>query len=236
MQISSSSSSDRLVSVKRAFTCLTVLLFSAGLHADADPSSDAPRDHVLFITIDDLNDWIGCMTDTVAPSGGSVVGRGHPQASTPNMDRLVERGVLFTNAHCQAPICRPSRNSFMSGLRPTTSGIYGNRSKHDAKGFLKPGKESPWLTKRFEQAGYHTFNAGKILHGSRNKPLGGTACFKTTQGPYPPNKLNVPKEITPASIWDIGAISAFFGLSNRIVNMSSMRTNDEFYLMGRIPR
>jgi len=37
-------------------------------------------------------------------------------------------------------------------------------------------------------------------------------------------------------IWDIGTISAFFGLSNRIVNMSSMRTNDEFYLMGRVPR
>ena len=37
-------------------------------------------------------------------------------------------------------------------------------------------------------------------------------------------------------IWDIGLISAFFGLSNRIVNMSSMRTNDEFYLMGRVPR
>ncbi len=37
-------------------------------------------------------------------------------------------------------------------------------------------------------------------------------------------------------IWDIGSISAFFGLSNRIVNMSSMRTNDEFYLMGRVSR
>jgi uncharacterized peroxidase-related enzyme len=36
-------------------------------------------------------------------------------------------------------------------------------------------------------------------------------------------------------IWDIGAISAFFGLSNRLVNMASIRTNDEFYLMGRIP-
>ncbi|MDH3450377.1 MAG: alkylhydroperoxidase, partial [Gammaproteobacteria bacterium] len=37
-------------------------------------------------------------------------------------------------------------------------------------------------------------------------------------------------------IWDIGTISAFFGLSNRIVNMTSMRTNGEFYLMGRVPR
>lgn len=36
-------------------------------------------------------------------------------------------------------------------------------------------------------------------------------------------------------VWDVGAISAFFGLSNRMVNLTSMRTNDEFYLMGRIP-
>lgn len=37
-------------------------------------------------------------------------------------------------------------------------------------------------------------------------------------------------------IWDIGAISAFYSLSNRLANMSSMRPNDEFYLMGRIPK
>jgi uncharacterized peroxidase-related enzyme len=37
-------------------------------------------------------------------------------------------------------------------------------------------------------------------------------------------------------IWDIGAISAFFGLSNRLANMMSLRPNDEFYLMGRVPR
>ena len=36
-------------------------------------------------------------------------------------------------------------------------------------------------------------------------------------------------------IWDIGAISAFFGLSNRMANLSGMRPNDEFYLMGRLP-
>ena len=37
-------------------------------------------------------------------------------------------------------------------------------------------------------------------------------------------------------IWDIGAITAFFGLSNRMANLISMRPNDEFYLMGRVPR
>jgi len=48
-------------------------------------------------------------------------------------------------------------------------------------------------------------------------------------------KLNA-LDFDDEDIWDIGAISAFFGLSNRIVNLSSMRTNDEFYLMGRVPR
>ncbi|MDH4053286.1 MAG: peroxidase-related enzyme [Rubrivivax sp.] len=37
-------------------------------------------------------------------------------------------------------------------------------------------------------------------------------------------------------IWDIGAITAFFGLSNRMANLTAMRPNDEFYLMGRVPR
>jgi uncharacterized peroxidase-related enzyme len=37
-------------------------------------------------------------------------------------------------------------------------------------------------------------------------------------------------------IWDIGAITAFFGLSNRMANMTGMRPNDEFYLMGRVPK
>ena len=185
--------------------CLALLL---GAHADAERSeaSGTPtRDHVLLITIDDLNDWIGCLSDQEAPGkGGHLTGQGHPQASTPNMDRLAKRGVLFTNAHCQAPICRPSRTSFLSGLRPTTSGIYANRSQYDAPGKLKPGKDLPWLTKRFEQAGYDVYTAGKLLHGSANKALGGTPCFKTTQGPYPPKKLIVPPEVAKPSIWDIG--------------------------------
>lgn len=176
----------------------------------AEPAAaDTPRDHVLLITIDDLNDWIGCLSDQDASAkDGHLTGQGHPQASTPNMDRLAQRGVLFTNAHCQAPICRPSRTSFMSGLRPTTSGIYSNRPQYDAKGKLRPGKDLPWITKRFEQAGYDVYTAGKLLHGSANKPLGGTPCFKTNQGPYPPAKLEVPKEVTPNSIWDIGVFPA----------------------------
>ena len=68
---------------------------------------------VLLITIDDLNDWVGPLA-------------GHPQALTPNLDRLAERGMTFTNAHTAAPLCNPSRTAFMTGLRPSTTGVYDN--------------------------------------------------------------------------------------------------------------
>src|SRR5512133_721910 len=72
-----------------------------------------PRPNVLFIALDDLNDWIGCLG-------------GHPQTITPNLDRLSRRGVLFTRAYCAAPLCNPSRAALMNGIRPSTSGIYDN--------------------------------------------------------------------------------------------------------------
>jgi len=77
----------------------------------AQKTNDQKMPNVLFIVIDDLNDWIG------------VLG-GHPDAKTPNLDRLAERGVLFTNAHCSAPACNPSRTSLLTGILPSTSGVY----------------------------------------------------------------------------------------------------------------
>jgi len=67
--------------------------------------------NVLLIAIDDLNDWMGCMG-------------GHPQAQTPNMDRLAARGVMFKNGHCPSLVCKPSRASMMISLYPSTSGVY----------------------------------------------------------------------------------------------------------------
>ena len=84
-----------------------------------------PKQNVLFISIDDLNDWIGCLG-------------GHPDAKTPNLDRLAARGVLFTNSHCNAPLCNPSRASIMTGLRPSTTGIYDNG---------QPMRKSPVIAK-----------------------------------------------------------------------------------------
>ena len=70
----------------------------------------ATKPNVLFIAIDDLNDWVSCLG-------------GHPQARTPNIDHLAKRGTLFVNAHCQGPICGPSRASLLSGFYPHTTGV-----------------------------------------------------------------------------------------------------------------
>ncbi|WP_289042420.1 sulfatase-like hydrolase/transferase [uncultured Zobellia sp.] len=68
--------------------------------------------NVLFIAVDDLNNMIGILDK-------------YSGTKTPNIDRLASKGVIFSDAHCQAPLCGPSRASLMTGLRPSTTGIYG---------------------------------------------------------------------------------------------------------------
>jgi choline-sulfatase len=104
--------------------------------------------NVLFIAIDDLNDWVGCLG-------------GHPQVKTPNIDRLARRGTLFTNAHCQAPLCNPSRSSILTGLRPSTTGIYALQPGIRAVAALK---SCVTLPQYFAAHGYSTFTTGKIFH------------------------------------------------------------------------
>jgi arylsulfatase A-like enzyme len=115
----------------------------------------APKTNVLFIAVDDLNDWVGCL-------------KGHPQALTPNMDRLAARGVLFTNAHCAAPACNPSRAAVFSGLMPDKTGVWSNNSKSINK--LKP--DAVQLPSAFAKAGYATLGTGKLLHS------GGKSSFE----------------------------------------------------------
>lgn len=127
-------------------------LFTLGI--SAVPGTAAEKPNVLFIAIDDQNDWIGCLG-------------GHPQVKTPNLDALARRGTLFTNAHCQAPLCNPSRSSLLTGLRPSTTGIHG----------LSPGirevertKNHITLPQTFTRAGWFTYTCGKIYHdGSLRK-------------------------------------------------------------------
>src|SRR3954447_18162417 len=92
-----------------------LFLFVIFVTAAADPTKAAPPNdklNVLFIISDDLNNFEGCYGD--------------PLAKTPNMDRLASRGVRFDRAYCQFPVCAPSRNSFLTGLYPNSSGILVN--------------------------------------------------------------------------------------------------------------
>jgi arylsulfatase A-like enzyme len=86
---------------------------AALLAALAAPAVGAEPRHpnVLFIAVDDLNHWVG------------YLGR-NAQTITPNIDRLAARGVRFTRSYCAAPVCNPSRAALMSGLRPSTTGVY----------------------------------------------------------------------------------------------------------------
>lgn len=150
----------------------------------------ADRPNVLFIAIDDQNDWIGCM-------------QGHPQVLTPNIDRLAFRGTTFLNAHCQAPLCNPSRSSLLTGLRPSSTGIYG----------LSPGirdvdttRDHVTLPETFTRAGYHTFTCGKIYHDGSIKAKDQPREFTTwgNRGPMPkPARMFVklPGEQHPAMDW-----------------------------------
>lgn len=116
----------------------------------------AQQPNVLMICIDDLNDWLGCMG-------------GHPNSITPNMDKLASKGVLFTNAHCQAPICGPSRASIMTGLRPSTTGIYGQIDDEKIRGASDLTRENIFLPEYFKNNGYYTMGKGKIFHNHAPK-------------------------------------------------------------------
>lgn len=114
------------------------------------PAADKPN--VLFIAIDDLNHWV------------HYLGR-NAQSITPNIDKLAARGVYFNRSHCAAPVCNPSRAALMSGMRPTTTGVYTN--DNDWRQVI--GEDKP-LTAAFRQGGYFVCGAGKIYHESYKRP------------------------------------------------------------------
>ncbi|MGH8019400.1 MAG: sulfatase [Opitutaceae bacterium] len=129
------------------FTPLHFLLFAAALGMPVFGAASAPRPNILFIAVDDLRDWLGYY-------------QRHPQALTPNFDRLAARGVAFTRAYCAAPACNPSRAALMSGLRPSTTGVYNNNQD-----WRPVVARELTLVSTLKTAGYRTLGAGKIYHG-----------------------------------------------------------------------
>ncbi len=126
----------------------------AALMAAAPVASAVPtKQNILFIAIDDMNDWIGCL-------------KGHPNTITPNLDRLATLGVNFTSAHCAAPLCNPARAALMTGRRPSSTGVYLNSQPYHGS---KVSAGAVTLNQHFKNNGYLTLGCGKIYHGTQGR-------------------------------------------------------------------
>jgi arylsulfatase A-like enzyme len=129
----------------------------------------SPSPNVLFIAVDDLNDWVGCLG-------------GHPDVRTPNLDRLAARGVLFTNAHCPAPLCNASRAALLTGVLPSSSGVYTNSQPMRHSEVLRYAVTLPQY---FGAHGYRTMGGGKIFHDAFPDPQSWNEYFPSKEKPRP---------------------------------------------------
>lgn len=152
------------MNIKQNFFVIAFVLFAS--FAFAQRKADmlkSEKPNILFIAIDDMNDWTGFLG-------------GHPDAITPNLDKLAKKGISFTNAHCPAPACSPSRNALLYGIEPFNSGSYPfyELGIHDelADKYIS-------LPHFLKESGYSTYGAGKIHHGSFNDEREWTEYFKS---------------------------------------------------------
>ena len=180
---------------RRAFIKKTCAAATASMLLPSCSGTKGGKPNVLFIAIDDLNDWLGCMN-------------GHPNTLTPNIDKLAARGTLFRNAHCQAPICGPSRASLMTGLLPSTTGIYGQINDKKIRESNAATQKCTFLPEYLKQHGYKTMGIGKLFHQHAPEGVfdisgGRVAGF----GPKPPERLKWQGESGP----DHGGTSTDWG-------------------------
>lgn len=125
--------------------------------------------NVLFIAVDDLRPELGCY--------------GVPHVQSPNIDRLAQRGVVFTRAYCQEALCGPSRASLLTGCRPDTTGV-----THNEAYFRDQLPDIPTLPQYFKNHGYVTIGIGKVFHPGKDDPASWTEkpdLISLRQPPYP---------------------------------------------------
>ena len=140
---------------RRGLSAVLMMMFLGALVSSASPAArDQERPNVLLICVDDLKPLLGCY--------------GEKKIRTPNVDRLARRSVLFERAYCNQAVCAPSRNALMTGVRPTTHGIYDLGTN-----FRAANSNAVTLSQYFMRHGYRAEALGKIFHvghGNREDP------------------------------------------------------------------
>ncbi len=124
------------------------------------------RPDVVFIIVDDLNDWLGCLD-------------GHPDAQSPNIDALAASGMLFSQGYCNSPQCRPSRTSLNHGVYPFKTGTYFNARYPDETSISTPS-----MQQFFKDNGYRVASGGKVFHGGPGST--GNSLLPRPRDPRPP--------------------------------------------------
>lgn len=159
--------------IKRPLLALLAICGLSSCHLTAQKNSNQKppaRMNVLFIALDDMNDWIQLL-DSNAP------------IKTPNLKRLAQKGMLFTQAYCASPSCNPSRTTVLTGKMPSSTGVYNNAT--DWKGAMPDAVTLPGY---FMANDYHVEGAGKIFHHHMNGAFHDTASFhEFLQMPWPPD-------------------------------------------------
>ena len=126
--------------------------------------------NVLLIAVDDLNDWVGAF-------------KGYPGVHTPNFDRLAKMGMKFTKAYCAAPACNPSRTALLTGVRPSSSGVY-----HNNQPWRPALPHAITLPQYFTANGYEVMGIGKIFHGPYDDSASWPKKYKNQSFPEPDQK------------------------------------------------
>lgn len=152
--------------------CAASLFLFGGISCTAQNKTDKPN--VLLILVDDLKPAIGAYGDATA--------------ITPNMDRLIAKGVRFDRAYSNQAVCGPSRYNLMLGSRSTSSGIY-----HFGREFRDHYPDAITLPQYFKQHGYHAESMGKVFH------IGHNTYDDTASWSVPHHKDLVIEYVDPAS-------------------------------------
>jgi len=199
---------------------LFILLCSSWLnHAIANSIVSENPKNVLFIILDDLNDYVGYLD-------------GHPLAKTPNIDKLAAKSLRFTNAYTNVPVCAPTRASLFTGIYAHKSKNYGFKTWYDNKVLAN----SKTMMEHFKDNGYHVLGSGKIMHHPKAE-LWHEFGQPLDYGPYwrDGEKLTSHPSV-PRPYGDIGKIDgSFAAMNNKFINNNDNNYVGWFSLLDNKP-